>query len=68
MIKAVFCEQFKSLMKKISFLLAGFLADNTCKVPSDFQIIRDIYAGKYLDPEDDLIKRSETFFFLQSER
>ena len=49
-------------MKKISFLLAGFLADNTCKVPSDFQIIRDIYAGKYLDPEDDLIKRSETVY------
>ena len=56
-------------MKKLSFLLAGFLADNTCKVPSDFQIIRDIYAGKYLDPEDDLIKRSETVYFLnQSER
>ena len=55
-------------MKKISFLLAGFLADNTCKVPSDFQIIRDIYAGKYLDPEDDFIKRLETVNFLnQSE-
>ena len=50
-------------MKKISFLLAGFLADNTCNVPSDFQIIRDIYAGKYLDPEDDFIKRLELSTF-----
>ena len=54
-------------MKKISFLLAGFLADNTCKVPSDFQIIRDIYAGKYLDPEDDLLKRSEAVYIFKED-